>query len=203
MKIKSICETSYEKMYKITPFEFPIFYIRQEYIFPIKIEEITENFEFDEDKTEILLDAGLCSAVEFKAVEYLARAEQSRFGLTQKLLKKSYQKKHIEKALNFLESKNLLSDERFSRAWLNTRKINHYEGKSKLILELCSRGISKDVASFSVEEFFLENDEYEICKKSYQKFVKNGKTDDKLIAAMLNAGFSYKMIKSVCKDFED
>lgn len=197
MKIKSICETSYEKMYKITPFEFPIFYIRQEYIFPIKIEEITENSEFDEDKTEILTDGGLCSAVEFKAVEYLARAEQSRFGLTQKLLKKSYQKKHIEKALNFLESKNLLSDERFSKAWLNSRKINHYEGRSKLINELCSRGISKDCASCAVENFFLENDEAEICKKAYQKRIKQGKTDDKLIASLLTDGFSYKMIKSV------
>lgn len=197
MKIKSICETSYEEMYKITPFEFPVFYIRQEYVFPIKIEEITENSEFDEDKTEILTDAGFCCAVELKAVEYLARAEQSRFGLTQKLLKKKYQKKHIEKALNFLESKNFLSDERFSRAWLNSRKINHFEGHSKLINELCSRGISKDVAEIAVENFFLENDEIEICRKALIKFTKRGKTDDKLIAAMLNAGFSYKMIKEV------
>lgn len=202
MEIKSILETSYDGMYKISSYDYPVFYIRKEYIFPIKIEEIFENFKIDESKSEILLDAGLSCAAEMKAIEYLARAEQSHFGLSQKLLKKGFKKNHIEKALSYLESKNFLSDERFSRAWLNTRKINHYEGKTKLVLELCSRGISKDIANSCVEEFFSENNEYEICKKAYKKFVKNGKTDDKLISSMLNAGFPYKMIKSV-KDNED
>ena len=46
-------------------------------------------------------------------------------------------------------------------------------------------------------EFFEENDEMEICKKACEKLVKKGKTDEKLIAAMMQAGFSYKMIKLV------
>ena len=31
-------------------------------------------------------------------------------------------------ALDYLETKAYLSDLRFSTAWLNTRKINHFEG---------------------------------------------------------------------------
>ena len=100
-------------------------------------------------------------------------------------------------ALDLLESKNYLSDQRFARAWLNTRRINHFEGRSRLLAELLSRGISKDVAAPAIEEFFTENDEEEICRKAYEKFLKQGKEGDKLINAMMKAGFTYKMFKSM------
>ena len=53
--------------------------------------------------------------------------------------------KCIDLALAYLESKNYLSDERFARVWLNNRKINHSEGRIKLLSELLVRGISKNV----------------------------------------------------------
>ena len=55
--------------------------------------------------------------------------------------------KYIDKVLSFLESKNYLSDERYAAAWLNDRRINHYEGQTKLLLELQSRGIDKSEKS--------------------------------------------------------
>ena len=200
MIINSIYETSYDGMYKVQGINegtVTTFYIRQDYLKSIDIQAIQTNFEYDQNFASEILDAGLICVVELKAIDYLARAEQSRFGLTRKLLEKKFEKQYIEKALDFLEFKNYLNDERFSRAWLNSRKINHYEGRTKLLAELISRGIDKEVSSKAVENFFLENDELEICIKAYNKFIKKGKTEDKLIAAMMNAGFSYKMIKLV------
>ena len=197
MKIKSVEPTSYEGMYKLTPEQGVVFYARQEYLSGIELDNIQCGSEFVDDDEEALLDAGLICAVELKAVSYLARSEQCRFGLKRKLLAKQYKSEYIDKALSFLESKNYLSDERYAAAWLNDRRINHYEGQTKLLLELQSRGIDKTVAADAVKEFFTDNDEEEICRKACERFVKKGKSEDKLIEVLLKAGFAYKMIKNV------
>ena len=201
MIIKSIEPTSYEGMYKITPEQGVVFFIRQEYLSGIVLGAVQTGSEFTDDDEEALIDAGLICAVEIKAVSYLARSEQCKFGLTRKLLAKQYKSEYIDKALSFLESKNYLSDERYAVAWLNDRRINHYEGQTKMLLELQSRGIDKAIAADAVKEFFKENDEEEICKKAYERFVKKGKSEDKLIEALLKAGFSYKMVKRVMEEY--
>lgn len=189
--------TSYDGMYKITPEQGAVFFTRNEYLKSINLENVCSEDEFDESETDELLDSGLAAVVEIKAIEYLARAEQCRFGLTRKLLEKKYSKKYIEMALDYLELKNYLSDERFSRAWLHSRQINHYEGRTKLLSELQGRGIDKETAALCIDEFFTENDELEIAHKAWNKFIKKGKEGDKLTAAMMNAGFSYKIIKEI------
>lgn len=196
MVIKSIAETSYSGMFKVAPEEGSAFYIRKEYLPEGLFERLDIGAEFDDDETDSLLDAGLTCAVELKAVGYLARAEQSRFGLTRKLIEKKYDKKYVEAALSYLEGRGYLSDLRYATAWLNTRKINHYEGKSRLSAELAARGIARDVANKALEEFFLENDENEICRKAYEKLSKS-KSGEKLMAAMLRQGFTQKQIRNL------
>ena len=194
MVIKSIAETSYSGMFKVAPEEGSAFYVRAEYLPEGLFERIDVGAEFDETDTDSLLDAGLTCAVELKAVGYLARAEQSRFGLTRKLIEKKYDKKYVEAALTYLEGRGYLSDLRFATAWLNTRKINHFEGRSRLASELAARGISREVATTALDEFFTENDEDEICRKAYEKLSKS-KSGEKLTAALMRAGFSLKQIK--------
>ena len=196
MVVKTLVESSYSGMFKFTPEEGSSFYIRKEYLPEGLFEKIDVGVEFDEEQADLLMDAGLTCAVELKAVAYLARAEQSRFGLTRKLIEKKYDKKYVEAALTYLEGRGYLSDLRFAAAWLNTRKINHYEGRSRLAAELAARGIARDVAGQALDEFFTENDEDEICRKAYEKYSKK-KSGDKLIEALVRAGFSLKMIKRV------
>ncbi len=194
MVVKTFVESSYSGMYKLTPEEGSSFYIRKDYLPEGVFERIDVGVEFSEEETDSLMDAGLTCAVELKAVGYLARAEQSRFGLTRKLIEKKYEKKYVEAALDYLEMKGYLSDLRFATAWLNTRRTNHYEGRSRLAAELASRGIARDVANTALDEFFTENDENEICRKAYEKLSKS-KSGEKLTAALMRAGFSLKQIK--------
>ena len=196
MIVKTIVESSYSGMFKFTPEEGSAFYIRKDYLPEGMFDKIDVGVEFSEVEVDSLLDAGLTCAVELKAVSYLARAEQSRFGLTRKLIEKKYDKKYVEAALSYLEGRGYLSDARYAAAWLNTRKINHYEGRSRLAAELAARGIARDVASAALDEFFTENDEEEICRKAYEKLSKN-KSDEKLTESLIRAGFSLKMIKRV------
>ena len=196
MTVKTLVESSYSGMFKLTPEEGSAFFVRKEYLPEGLFERINVGLEFDDEETDSLLDAGLTCAVELKAVGYLARAEQSRFGLTRKLIEKKYDKKYVEAALTYLEWRGYLSDLRYATAWLNTRKINHYEGRSRLAAELAARGIARDVAGKALDEFFTENDEDELCRKAYEKLSKS-KADEKLIAALLRSGFSMKQIKSI------
>ena len=196
MTVKTLVESSYSGMFKLTPEEGSAFFVRKEYLPEGLFERIDVGLEFDDEETDSLLDAGLTCAVELKAVGYLARAEQSRFGLTRKLIEKKYDKKYVEAALTYLEWRGYLSDLRYATAWLNTRKINHYEGRSRLSAELAARGIARDVANKALDEFFTENDEDELCRKAYEKLSKS-KADEKLIAALLRSGFSMKQIKSI------
>ena len=196
MVIKSIAETSYSGMFKVAPEEGSAFYIRKEYLPEGLFERLDIGAEFDDDETDSLLDAGLTCAVELKAVGYLARAEQSRFGLSRKLIEKKYDKNYVEAALTYLEERGYLSDLRYATAWLNTRKTNHYEGRSRLSAELAARGISRDVATAALDEFFSENDEDEICRKAYEKLAKT-KSGEKLTSAMIRAGFTQKQIRNL------
>ena len=196
MTVKTLVESSYSGMFKLTPEEGSAFFVRKEYLPEGLFERIDVGLEFDDEETDSLLDAGLTCAVELKAVGYLARAEQSRFGLTRKLIEKKYDKKYVEAALTYLEGRGYLSDLRFATAWLNTRKINHFEGRSRLAAELAARGIARGVANKALDEFFTENDEDELCRKAYEKLSKS-KADEKLIAALLRSGFSMKQIKSI------
>ncbi len=182
-------------MYKLAPEEGSAFFIRREYLTNLDFDALQPGFELNEEEREELLDAGLSCVVELKAVDYLARAEQCRAGLKRKLLQKGYAAQYIDRALSFLESADYLSDERFARAWLNTRRINHFEGRTRLLAELMSRGINRDISSAAIEYFFTENDEDEICCKAYEKLSKK-KSGDKLVTAMMQAGFSYKQISA-------
>ena len=198
MVVKTLVESSYSGMFKITPEEGSAFYVRKEYLPEGLFERIDEGTEFTEEEADSLMDAGLTCAVELKAVSYLARAEQSRFGLTRKLIEKKYDKKYVEAALTYLEGRGYLSDLRFATAWLNTRRINHFEGRSRLSAELAVRGISREIASAALDEFFFEHDEDEICLKAYQKLAKT-KSGDKLTAALIRQGFTVKQIRSAAE----
>ncbi len=136
-----------------------------------------------------------------KALALLARCEQCRAGLERKLLQKGFSKPTVDGVLDALEERDFLSDKRFARAWLNSRRIGHYEGRSRLLSELAARGIGKEISKEAVDAFFEEFDEEEICRKAAQKFLAQGKSGDKLMAAMQRAGFSWKMASAALREF--
>ena len=106
----------------------------------------------------------------------------------------------MEGVLDALEERDFLSDRRFARAWLNSRRIGHYEGRSRLLSELAARGIDKEISKEAVDSFFEEFDEEEICRKAAKKFVAQGKSGEKLMASMQRAGFSWKMSAAALRD---
>ncbi len=161
-----------------------------------------ENSSQTQDKAQSLA-ATEASAATQKALALLARCEQCRAGLARKLLAKGFSKDTVEGVLDALEERDFLSDRRFARAWLNSRRIGHYEGRSRLLSELAARGIDKEISKEAVDSFFDEFDEEEICRKAAKKLVAQGKNGEKLMASMQRAGFSWKMSSNIIKEISN
>lgn len=210
--LKSVRQTM-RGVYEIVPERGSAFFLRSLYL-PSVIEErlllalqnslsllTTEDarITFSDEEALDIYNAAAVYATEQRAMAYLARAEQCRFGLTQKLLKKQFSKANISKALDYLEGEGFLSDERFAGAWLRNRSIDHTEGKAKLTAELCMRGISKTISKKAVDDFFLEHDEYALCERAYSKYVRvhTSIKEENVYATLQRQGFSHKMIKAV------
>ena len=153
----------------------------------------------DEEQTKDVLEAALIYKTEVAAVAYIARAEQSYYGLTNKLLKKGYDESTIKVCLEYLKSINYINDERYALSWLRSRSINHAEGKIRLQAELCSRGIDKKTAQKALDNFFCDKDELELCTKAYKKCIRTLTDKSKIYSSLMRKGFSYTVIKKVMK----
>lgn len=185
---------------EITTAEGPSFFIRTDYLKITNAEEVVPGREFSDAKESDIIDSGFIFSAERKAEEYLARCEHCRFGLFRKLAEKGFEKQYIEPALDYLESRNYLSDSRFARSWLNVRRISKNEGRTRLLGELISRGIDRHIAESALDEYFSVNNEKEICRKAYSKLIKTKKDSLKIQNALIRMGFSFKMIQSVMED---
>ncbi len=216
--ITNIKQTSFG-VYEITPDSGSAFFLRADYLcsvspdllLPVKgglgqgdslffdIKDFAEGMQgvFNEEQTADIYNASLIYAAEVAAMSYLSRAEHCRFSLTQKLLKKDYSRNHIETALDYLESINYLSDERFAGAWLRTRYIDHAEGRRRLSAELASRNVDRSAARKALDEFFEDHDEKQICVRAYRKILRMNRnlTEDKIRVSLARLGFSSSLIK--------
>ena len=197
MEIRGIKQTLPGVM-EITPDAGSAFFLRTVYLKQVKEEALVPGVFSDEEAADIL-HAALVYSAEVAAMTYLARAEQSRFGLTQKLLHKGIDKHAVAEALDYLESVHYLDDGRFAAAWLRSRSIDHAEGRIRLSAELAGRGISKEDSKTALDEFFSEHDEAALCRKAYKKCVRIHKDEDKVRASLLRSGFTSAEIKAVLK----
>ena len=205
MVVKQIKQTS-ANVYEITLDAGSAFFLRSEYLTQHTKEEldfICSGDDISEEFLEDMVNAGLVYNVEVKAMDYLSRAEQYRNGLYSKLLKKGFKKEDCNKALDYLESVNYLSDKRYAGAWIRSRIINHYEGKNRIFAELLSRGIDSVTAKESVEEFFAEHDELEICEKAFNKIKNNNWEKEKVIQSLQRSGFNQKIIKNILENYTE
>ncbi len=189
-------------MFEITPDSGPAFFLRSEYLSSVSPERLCIGEDFSDEESEDILNAALVFSAEKAALSYLGRAEHCRASLSRKLIQKGISKEAVDASLDFLEKKGLLSDRRFSDAWLRSRAINHAEGRARLSSELSFRGVKKKDIEDALDEFFKSRNEMELCKKAYQKLLSSSKSlsPDKIMSSLLRKGFSFKMITSLINE---
>ena len=185
-----------DSLLQITVDSLNTFYLRKNYLEKQNIIFDVEE-ELSQEEFEDCINAGLTFTVEKKAMEYLAKTEQSRFLLKKKLKKKEHPIFAIEKSLDYLELKGYLNDSRYAMAFLRNRSISHFEGRNRLLQELLQRGVEKKIAQEQIDFFFEEKDEIEICKKALEKLRRIGKKEEKIPSTLEKLGFSYRVFREI------
>lgn len=175
------------------------FYIRLSYLETFSPDNTAPGINLSDEEFLDFVQAGSAFAAEKCALEYLAEREHSRYQLRLKLIKKAYSEDALNKALDFLEREEWLSDRRFAEVWLRSRGARHFEGRTRLLQELRSRGVDKKLAAEAVELFFADTPEEKQFEKAYEKLSKQGKNGDKLVKALIRLGFSTRIIREFQK----
>ena len=133
------------------------------------------------------------------AARSLARSEQCRAALERKLIQKEFDAETIKSALDYLEEKKYLDDERYASSWIRTHCSFKPQGSIRLIRELCVRGVSRETAQRAVNSYFETVDELELCSMAFQKLSSKNKNEQKIMKSLADYGFSYKIIQQIFK----
>lgn len=143
--------------------------------------------ELDETLLPALEQAAAAYAAEAKALELLARAEQTRYLLALKLRKRDYPEPAVRAALDRLESRGYLSDERFARAWADERSRRRGEGPARISAGLAARGVPEDLARRVCSELYTAENREEALLRAARRLFRSGRKDEDAVSRSLRA----------------
>ena len=92
-----------------------------------------------------------------------------------------------------------LRDERDAAFWIRNSCAFKPRGSLRLVRELCSRGVSRQIAIEAVKSYFETVDENEMCAEALKGLRQKNKSEKKIIKSLADSGFSYKIIQRVLK----
>src|SRR5210317_2416186 len=96
--------------------------------------------DFESQSELSSINGGTVVDVRRRAMDLLARREHGITELSRKLIAKDFDPELVEKAVAGLARDNLVSDERFCEAMINSR-VNRGNGPVKVRYELRSKGV--------------------------------------------------------------
>ena len=154
----------------------------------------------EEDISELKAEADRAFTRE-KAIELLSLREHAAGELRTKLLQKGYKKDAIEAALEYLQSKNYLSDERFAKLFSKELIERKQLGPAKIREKLFQRGLPSDMINEYLKLYDLET-QIENCRYHFLKKFKNQSFDlkedkSKAIRYLQGKGFSWEVISKI------
>ncbi len=137
------------------------------------------------------------------AVSLLARRDHSEKELFRKLCEKGYAE-GAETALERLKNEGYVDDLRFAVSFSNELiRLKHY-GKRRVEQELYKKGVSRDDISEALCAVKFEEDAlHELIRRKYIFKIKDDKSRQKTIAALMRLGYGYSEIKEALNCFCD
>ena len=178
-------------------------------------ENLYEGLEIDDSVIESILQKDLRSRFLTRVMEYISRSPKTEFQIKRYLRELKFKKRDIwfkgdilidwdeffNEILKKLKGYKYIDDESFARSFVSSRLRNKPSGKSILISELISKGVSKDIAEMVCNEDM--GDELDILRKAFEKRFKEKKfdiKDQKMVGYLLRKGFSWDLIEQFNRD---
>jgi regulatory protein len=118
---------------------------------------LKKGLELDEEELTEILDKDEEKKTHHLAIHFLSYRMRSITEMTDYLKKKEREQKHIEVVLSKLIEQNLLNDEMFAKAYIESKKLTLMKGPLKLKQELNQKGVGREkidlaLATFTEEE---------------------------------------------------
>lgn len=157
--------------------------------------------ELNDEEFEALKHATDVAFTREKALELLSLRDHATGELRTKLYKKGYQKAAIEAAIDYLQSKNYLNDERFIKLYIKELIERKQLGSSKIREKLFQRGLHSDLINEYLQHYDfetqVENCKYHLLKKFKKTNFDTREEKAKAIRFLQGKGFNWEVISFV------
>ena len=122
-----------------------------------------------------------------QALRYLTMREHNRKELQVKLSGKGYDSTTIGKVLDQLEDEGSLSEERYVRAFVQSRNHRHPEGKSIMLQRLLQKGADRNVAQSVLSDIYTPGYTTELAEAARAQILeKTGDADPAQLRFLLS-----------------
>jgi len=145
------------------------------YFPPVFIDEslytpgVADGCEINADEEEAFRFASACLRAEKHALQLIARAEQTVFGISRKLEKRGHKAACVRAAVGQLSDLGLLDDRRFAGLWLESRLCRQVSTPRRLFAGLYSRGVDRNDAETALREILDSETEQRLLERYVQK----------------------------------
>lgn len=178
-------------------------------------ENLYEGLDISEEVLDRLLQRDLKSRFLTRVTEYLSHSPKTEFQVYRYLKNLKFKKKNtwfkedinidwdklFDEIVGKLKEYKYIDDENFARTFVQSRMRNKPRGRSVLIGELMSKGVSKEIAQKVCSEEII--DELELLKHTFEKKYRGKKfdiKDSKMVSFLQRKGFSWDLIERFNRD---
>jgi regulatory protein len=179
-------------------------YVDGSYVLTIPVELVFEyklkkGMDISESQLEILTEKGevhRCNEAAYRLLSYRARSEQE---LIERLARKGFSTRAVERSIEYLKERGLVNDEEFACQWAENRLRFKPQSAFLTRRELKEKGLSEEIIEKAVENY---NDYENALAAARPKALKENEVDylvfKRRIGNFLNRrGFNYGVIKQV------
>ena len=145
-------------------------------------------------------DPELFKKAKAHAFRFLSYRDRSHWELAQYLKKKEYSHPVIQQTLDYLTELNYINDQRFALQWGQFKFNKNKIGKSRLHMELLSKGIDEAIIEKSLNAIYEDNPEKDLAEQCARKKwvslkgIEKEKKKRRLVQFMQRRGFSSDII---------
>ena len=169
----------------------PILILSTDYIkSDINLDSWEEGRELSPIEEEELFYAADCYKAEKTALRLIARAEQSSFGLTAKLIRKGTDASVANDVIQKLIAKRLLDDIRYAELWVRSSLKKKSSSPLKLLSSLGKRGVDRSSSKKVLENILDEETEYSLLLGFLEKIDISEINSGSLRSQLKHEGFS-------------
>lgn len=136
-----------------------------------------------------------------KAVELLARSDQSIRRLTEKLIRKGYQEEEIEETIEWMQSKRYIQEEEGCRRRFDFLYNDSSYSLRQIEAKLRQQGYDRDMVRSCVPDD-TDAREYAAAAKVLRRRFKKGAETQKMLQHLYMKGFGYDTARNVVEDLQ-